>query len=88
MREQVMYFCDFCNQIFDNKGAVLWHENWCDRNPIFKKCKSCKNHDWFMGSCNIRKKMFLNHGDCEFWIWEVTDMKLIRRLKLDKLNKI
>lgn len=83
--------CDFCyhNEVLQDK--MKEHEEKCSSNPIFKNCWSCKFHEpatynesWY---CDIMKSdvyEYEDDGNCPDW--QTDDIKLLRKLKLEKLK--
>lgn len=82
--------CDFCCETNVDKESMRMHEPDCVFNPIKKGCYSCKNFEHIY-DCNDCKKnldywTFSEDGNCSGW--ETDDEKLLRKLKLDQINKL
>ena len=86
--------CDFCCTLNVLPEKIKEHELKCSSNPELRKCWSCKYHnvDGEYGDsftfCEI--KLDVNdgerYGNCKGW--KSDDPKLLRKLKLKKLNEI
>ena len=82
--------CDFCCHTEVSKEKMIEHENKCYSNPTFKKCWSCKFHDTYCDSyiCNAGIELYYEYeddGNCPKW--QTDDEKLLRKLKLKKLEE-
>ena len=84
--------CDFCHYTNMLSENVKKHEDNCSSNPIFKKCWSCEYHtlsfDYDDHDCSkgiIPCWDYEDNGNCPTWKPNIKDIKLLRKLKLDKL---
>jgi hypothetical protein len=78
-----LWVCDFCNHTEIEDIKMIAHEKGCRFNPKLKSCSSCK-HDNIMDSiCN---KDFFDDDRFNCQLWKTNNIKIIRKLKLDKLN--
>jgi hypothetical protein len=79
--------CDYCLHTNILLDEMKIHEKECSFNPIFKNCWSCKYQKY--PDCEIEVEChwkFEEDGNCK--MWKTDDEKLIRKLKLDQLNKL
>ena len=88
---KLVWKCDFCHETNIDKESMRLHETKCSFNPKMRSCYSCKNLEDVYDCQDCKKN--LNYwevqddgGNCEGW--ETDDEKLLRKLKLDQINKL
>jgi len=86
--------CDFCSSTDVSIEKMKLHELSCSFNPINKKCYSCEYRDWSDGwgdsytICKIDLDVLDGEEDGNCSGWYPDDINEIRKIKLEKLNKL
>ena len=84
--------CDFCSETNKNSDFIKKHEEDCFLNPKFRDCHSCIYRHYSYDDC--RKDLDYwqyedydeEYGYCPEW--KSDDEKLLRKIKLQEINKI
>jgi len=87
---KLVWKCDFCCETNINKELMRTHEITCAFNPKNRACYSCKNFENIYDRNDCKKNLdywlICDDGNCPSW--ETDDKKLLRKLKLEQINKL
>jgi len=73
-----VYFCEYCNKLYQVKSACIKHEPHCKENPknkhkCFQFCKHLKRTKGYTGTCDgydtyvVPTEFLCEKKDCTMW---------------------